>query len=73
MKQPVFRKRNTERSRDLCKTASPAERAIWSFVSGGQRNGHRFTRQYQIGSYFADLLCRSKKLIVEIDGCSHDA
>jgi very-short-patch-repair endonuclease len=72
MKQPVFRDRNTERSRELRITASPAERAVWAFVSGGQVDGYRFTRQYQIGPYFADLLCRSKRLIIEIDGISHD-
>jgi very-short-patch-repair endonuclease len=25
-----------------------------------------------VGPYFADLLCRSRKLVVELDGFSHD-
>jgi very-short-patch-repair endonuclease len=60
------------RSRELRRTASPAERLLWPYLSAGKLAGHRFTRQYQIGPYFADLLCRAKRLVVEIDGPSHD-
>jgi very-short-patch-repair endonuclease len=56
----------------LRREASPAERLLWSKLSAGQLDGHRFTRQYQIGSYFCDLVCRSQRLIVEVDGYSHD-
>jgi very-short-patch-repair endonuclease len=38
-----------------------------------QLNGHRFTKQFQVGSYFVDFVCREKKLVVEVDGWSHDA
>ena len=32
----------------------------------------RFTRQRPIGNYIADFYCREKKLVIEIDGWSHD-
>jgi very-short-patch-repair endonuclease len=69
---PVFRERNTLRARELRRTASPAERTLWTHLSAGRLAGHRFTRQYQIGPYFADLLCRAKRLVIEIDGPSHE-
>lgn len=72
MKPPVFRSRNIERSKELRRSASPAERKLWSCLKSGQITGHRFTRQFQIGPYFTDLVCRSKRLVVEVDGFSHD-
>jgi len=35
-------------------------------------NGYKFSRQMPVGPYFADFLCRAAKLVVEIDGYSHD-
>ena len=67
-----FRKRNTERSRQLRREASPAERLLWTYLNAGKIDGHRFTKQFEIGPYYADLTCRSQKLVVEIDGWSHD-
>jgi BirA family biotin operon repressor/biotin-[acetyl-CoA-carboxylase] ligase len=34
--------------------------------------GAKFSRQMQVGRFFADFLCRELKLVVEIDGFSHD-
>jgi very-short-patch-repair endonuclease len=34
--------------------------------------GAKFSRQIPIGPYFADFMCRALRLIVEIDGPSHD-
>ena len=73
MKKPVFRKRNTERSRELRRSASPAERLLWSKLSSGQLNGFKFTKQFQLGEYYADLICRKQFLVIEIDGHSHDS
>ena len=33
--------------------------------------GHRFVRQFPIGPYFADFVCRSQKLVIEVDGSQH--
>jgi very-short-patch-repair endonuclease len=71
-KRPEYRKRDIDRSRELRKDASPAERILWKQLSGGKIGNHRFTRQFQIGPYFCDITCRSAKLIVEVDGYSHD-
>jgi very-short-patch-repair endonuclease len=34
--------------------------------------GVRFIRQKPIGNYIVDFYCREKKLVIEIDGWSHD-
>lgn len=34
--------------------------------------GRRFRRQHSIGNYIVDFFCFSEKLIVEVDGTSHD-
>ena len=72
MFKPVFRARNIQRSRELRRASPPFERRLWAQLHAGQLHGHRFTRQFQIGSYFVDFACREQKLVIEIDGWSHD-
>ena len=33
----------------------------------------KFARQMPVGPYFADFLCRELKLVIELDGHSHDS
>ena len=44
---------------------------MWRYISRGQL-GVKFCRQMPVGPFFADFLCRALKLIVELDGHSHD-
>lgn len=64
--------RNTARAKSLRNQASPPERLLWQHLRNRQLEGHKFSRQMPIGPYFADFLCREAKLIVELDGSSHD-
>ncbi len=41
------------------------------FSAGPRLNDCNFVRQAPLGPYFADLLCRERKLIVEVDGVTH--
>jgi BirA family biotin operon repressor/biotin-[acetyl-CoA-carboxylase] ligase len=68
---PKWKPRNTQRARRLRNQATPAERLLWRYLSRAQ-TGAKFSRQMQIGPFFADFLCRELKLIVEVDGFSHD-
>ena len=61
----------TQRSRDLRNNPTPAERKIWSALSNRQLGGVRFNRQVVIRPYICDLVARSVKLIIEIDGGQH--
>ena len=68
---PNWKPRNTDRARDLRNTATPAERELWKFLARSQL-GAKFSRQMPIGPFFVDFLCRSQKLVIELDGFSHD-
>jgi very-short-patch-repair endonuclease len=63
----------TNRARELRRKATAAETKLWSFLRGRQLGGYKFNRQEPIGPYFADFACRKGKLVIEIDGPSHDA
>jgi BirA family biotin operon repressor/biotin-[acetyl-CoA-carboxylase] ligase len=68
---PNWQSRNTNRARTLRREATPAERALWAHLSRSQQ-GAKFSRQMPIGPYYADFLCRDLKLVIELDGHSHD-
>ena len=58
-------------ARALRKDQTGAEAALWKAVRGRALGGLKFVRQEPIGPYFADFVCRERKLIVEIDGATH--
>lgn len=48
-----------------------AEIALWEQLRGKSLSGYKFRRQHIIGTYIADFVCLSKKLIIEVDGLIH--
>jgi len=68
---PTFHPRNTTRARGLRNAATPAERVLWRHLARSQL-GVKFSRQMPVGPFFADFLCRERRLVVELDGISHD-
>ena len=48
-----------------------AERILWAELRRSTL-GVRFRRQDPVGPYIADFSCRTHRLIVEVDGDSHD-
>ena len=44
---------------------------MWDALKAKRLGGYKFVRQFPIGSYFADFLCRKHRLVVEIDGSQH--
>ena len=67
-----FKNRNTARAKSLRNEASPPERILWQHLRNRQLSGHKFSRQMPLGPYFCDFLRREARLIVELDGASHD-
>ena len=49
-----------------------SENVLWHLLRGQQLDGYKFRRQHIIGSYIADFVCLSKKLIIEVDGLIHE-
>jgi RNase H-fold protein (predicted Holliday junction resolvase) len=48
-----------------------AENILWQILRGKKLDGYKFRRQHIIGSFIADFVCISKKLIIEVDGLIH--
>ena len=49
-----------------------AENLLWEVVRGRKLDSFKFRRQHIIGTYIADFVCLSQKLIVEVDGLVHE-
>jgi very-short-patch-repair endonuclease len=49
-----------------------AEAIIWRALRDRRAEGLKFRRQVPIGNYIADFICFEKRLIIEIDGPSHE-
>jgi very-short-patch-repair endonuclease len=60
------------RAKALRRDATAAEAKLWQVLRNRQLHKLKFTRQFPIGPYFADLCCRSSKLVIEIDGVTHE-
>lgn len=59
-------------ARNLRKNMTPQEAKLWNLLKNRQLNGLKFVRQYPIGSYIVDFVCRTKYLVIEIDGGQHN-
>ncbi|QGZ93982.1 endonuclease domain-containing protein [Terricaulis silvestris] len=60
-----------DRARGMRKQPSQAERALWDSLRANKL-GAKFRRQHPVAPYIADFACVEARLIVEIDGRSHD-
>ena len=59
-------------SRRLRNNLTYGEVFLWSKLRKRQMRGYKFRRQFPIENYIADFYCNELKLIIEIDGSSHD-
>jgi len=67
-----FRRTLVSRARAMRKALTPVELKLWGALRGDQVVGLRFRRQHRVGSFIGDFFCHSAKLVVEVDGDSHD-
>jgi len=65
-------KKNTDLARELRKKQTPQETKMWNLLRNHQFYGYEFRRQYPIGDYIVDFICRKKKIIIELDGGQHN-
>ena len=59
-------------SRELRKKGTLSEVLLWNALKGKQIKGYQFIRQKPIDEYIVDFFCSKLKLIIEIDGISHN-
>ena len=56
----------------LRKEMTKAEACLWKYVlRTGQMNGYQFRRQRPVLDYIADFMCMDLKLVIEVDGVTH--
>lgn len=66
--QSIYKSRRQE----LRQNMPEPERKLWALLRN-QRMGVKFRRQHGIGHYIADFYCPELKLVIEIDGVSHES
>ncbi|TMC68365.1 MAG: DUF559 domain-containing protein [Chloroflexi bacterium] len=49
-----------------------SEVRVWLYLRGRQMGGWKFRRQHPIGEYVVDFYCHAARLVIELDGSSHD-
>lgn len=67
-----YNKNLKQLARKLRKNPTKAETVMWREVLGEkQMMEYRFLRQRPIGNYIVDFFCKELKLIIEVDGYTH--
>ena len=57
----------------LRKEMTKAEACLWKYVlRAGQMKGYQFRRQRPVLNYIADFMCKELRLVIEVDGITHD-
>ena len=71
--QQFFNRHNLkERRRELRNNPTLAERELWCGLRKRRMSGYKFRRQHSIGPFIADFYSPSLRLVVEVDGATHD-
>ncbi|MFH1068068.1 MAG: DUF559 domain-containing protein [Candidatus Glassbacteria bacterium] len=62
-----------ELARQLRKNSTLAEIVLWEHLKNNQMCGYDFHRQKPIDEFIVDFYCPKLRLIIEIDGVTHNA
>src|ERR1700679_1966228 len=72
MPHAVVSPRQRSRAKQLRQTMTRAETLLWRYLKADRIDGLGFRRQVPIRNYIADFICMSAKIVIELDGESHD-
>ena len=61
-----------QRARDLRNKSTLSEVLLWNELKAKKMKGYQFMRQKPIGNYIVDFFCSKLKLVIEVDGESHN-
>ncbi|WP_128970981.1 endonuclease domain-containing protein [Bradyrhizobium tropiciagri] len=61
-----------DRAKQLRRAMTRAETLLWRHLKADRLAGLNFRRQAPIGNFIADFVAHACKLVVEVDGESHD-
>jgi very-short-patch-repair endonuclease len=60
-------------AKSLRTNATSPEILLWSVLRSRNLSGLKFRRQHPIEPYIADFYCHAARLVIELDGRSHDS
>jgi very-short-patch-repair endonuclease len=60
------------RAKHLRRAMTRAEILLWRYLKAHHLDGLAFRRQAPVGRYVVDFMCHSARIIVELDGETHD-
>ncbi len=70
----IFNLHKYKEKRKTLRNISPkSEKILWEKLKGSQFLNLKFRRQQGIGRYVVDFYCPKLKLVIELDGESHDS
>ncbi|PAU93161.1 DNA methylase [Aliifodinibius salipaludis] len=73
MNKSHYNKKHKDLARNLRKDGTRGEVILWDKVFRAKKfHGYQFNRQFCIDNYIVDFISRKLKLIVEVDGYSHN-
>jgi very-short-patch-repair endonuclease len=72
MESPGPNQKTTTRARSLRREQTSTESKLWGCLRNRQLGGVKFSRRVATGPFFADFCCREAKLVIEIDGVTHE-
>ncbi len=61
-----------QRARELRRNQTHSEGRLWGELRGRRLGGWKWRRQSPIGPFVVDFYCPAARLVVELDGPSHD-
>jgi very-short-patch-repair endonuclease len=68
-----YNKRLRPHANKLRKDMTKAEACLWKYLlRAGQIKGYKFSRQRPVLDFIADLMCKELRLVIEVDGITHD-
>src|SRR5262245_21997940 len=59
-------------AKELRANATEPEKLLWAALRGRKMAGLKFRRQHPIEPYIVDFYCAAARLVIELDGISHD-
>ena len=60
------------KARAMRKAMTPSEARLWVALRRLRARGFHFRRQHPMLGYYLDFICLDRRLIIEVDGSSHD-
>ncbi len=72
MPHAAVSERQRNRAKQLRRTMTRAETLLWRYLKVDRIDGLSFRRQIPFRNYIADFACLSVKLVIELDGETHD-